>query len=291
MNCHYRVAKELILSCVIKNNKKHEIIIFEDEFRNAVNEVKNVTWAEEKELLGKEIMELLYEMRLIRTWYRDEPQGWTLVSGIWSPFYIQLRPLCSFPDLLKKVGTALGKMIRKEIPDTTKIVGVAMAGIPIATAITIVEGIPATFTRKLEGVRTLNDLQTVITQYGEHALLEGELTDSDRLVIVDDLVTKFDSKLIGIQQVKFEVERRGLRDVNVTAVVVLLDREQGASDIAKQHGIALHSIIPFRSKGIGWLADKMSTTELTVIKDYLENPEKYQKTELQKDLQKKAEKH
>jgi len=250
-----------------------------------------VTWIEEKELLGKEIMELLYEKRLIRTWYRDMPQGWTLVSGIWSPFYIQLRPLCSFPGLLKKVGTAIGKMIRQEIPETTKVIGVAMAGIPIAIAIALVEGIPATFTRKLEGVRTLNDLQTVITQYGEHALLEGELTDSDRLVIVDDLVTKFDSKLIGIQQVKFEVERRGLRDINVNAVVVLLDREQGASDIAKQHGIALHSLIPFKSKGIGWLADKMSTTELTVIEDYLENPEKYQNVELQKDLRNKAEKH
>jgi len=247
-----------------------------------------LTWTEEKELLGKEIMELLYEKRLIRTWYRDEPRGWTLISGIWSPFYIQLRPLCSFPDLLKKVGTALGKMIRQEIPEITKVVGVAMAGIPIATAIALVEGIPATFTRKLEGVRTLKDLQTVIKQYGEHALLEGELTNGDSLVIVDDLVTKFDSKLIGIEQVKFEVERRGLKDVNVNAVVVLLDREQGASGIAKQHGIVLHSLIPFKSKGINWLADKMSSIELTIIEDYLENPEKYQKTELQKDLQKRA---
>ena len=249
-----------------------------------------MTWAEEKELLGKEIMELLYEKRLIRTWYRDEPQGWTLVSGIWSPFYIQLRPLCSFPDLLKKVGIALGKMIRQEIPEITKVVGVAMAGIPIATAIALVEGIPATFTRKLEGVRTLEDLQTVIKQYGEHALLEGEITNSDSLVIVDDLVTKFDSKLIGIEQVKFEAERRGLKDINVNACVVLLDREQGATNIAKQHDITLHSLIPFKSKGIGWLTDKMSSLELNIIKDYLENSEKYQKTELQKELQKKAEK-
>jgi uridine monophosphate synthetase len=247
-----------------------------------------VTWTVEKEFLGKEITELLYEKRLIRTWYRDEPQGWTLISGIWSPFYIQLRPLCSFPDILRKVGTAMGKMIQNEIPETNKVVGVAMAGIPIATAIALVEDIPGTFTRKLEGVRTLKDLQTVIKQYGEHALLEGELTDRDSLVLVDDLVTKFDSKLIGIEQVKFEVERRGLKDVKTDAVVVLLDREQGASGIAKQHGVALHSLIPFKSKGIGWLADKMSSMELTIIEDYLENPEKYQNAELQKDLRNKA---
>lgn len=247
-----------------------------------------MTWMEEKELLGKEIMGLLYEKRMIRTWYRDEPRGWTLISGIWSPFYIQLRPLCSFPDILKKVGTALGQMIQNEIPEANRVVGIAMAGIPIATAIALVEGIPATFTRKLEGVRTLEDLQAVIKKYGEHALLEGELTDGDSLVIVDDLVTKFDSKLIGIEQVKFEVERRGLKDVKTDAVVVLLDREQGASDIAKQHGFALHSLIPFKSKGISWLANKVSSTELTIIEDYLENPKKYQNVELQKDLEEKA---
>jgi uridine monophosphate synthetase len=247
-----------------------------------------LTWTEEKELLGKEIMELLYEKRMIRTWYRDEPKGWTLISGIWSPFYIQLRPLCSFPDLLKKVGSAMGKMIQNEIPGTNRVVGVAMAGIPIATAIALVAETPATFTRKLEGVRTLEDLQVVIKKYGEHALIEGELEDSDSLVIVDDLVTKFDSKLIGIEQVKFEVERRGLKNVNADAVVVLLDREQGASDIAKEHGIILHSLIPFKSKGINWLADKMSSIELAIIKDYLENPQKYQNVEMQEDLYTKA---
>ncbi|MFX1520671.1 MAG: orotate phosphoribosyltransferase [Promethearchaeota archaeon] len=247
-----------------------------------------MNWKDEKERFGKEIMELLYEKRMIKTWYRDEPRGWTLISGIWSPFYIQLRPLCSFPDLLKKVGSALGKMIQNEIPETNRVVGVAMAGIPIATAIALVEGIPATFTRKLEGVRTLNDLQVVIKKYGEHALLEGELEDGDSLVIVDDLVTKFDSKLIAIEQVKFEVERRGLKDVNVDAVVVLLDREQGASKIAKDNGIKLHPLIPFTSKGIKWLANKMPSIELAVIKDYLENPKKYQNVEIQKDLQKKA---
>lgn len=247
-----------------------------------------MTWTEEKEFLGKEIMELLYEKRMIRTWYRDEPRGWTLISGIWSPFYIQLRPLCSFPDLLKKVGSAMGKMIQNEIPGTNRVVGVAMAGIPIATAIAIVEGIPATFTRKLEGVRTLEDLQVVIKKYGEHALIEGELEDGDSLVIVDDLVTKFDSKLIGIEQVKLEVERRGLKNIKVDAVVVLLDREQGASKIAKDNGIELHPLIPFKSKGIDWLAEKMSSIELAIITDYLENPQKYQDVELQKDLQKKA---
>jgi hypothetical protein len=32
----------------------------------------------------------------------------------------------------------------------------------------------------------------------------------------------------------------------------------------------------------------MSSIEVTIIKDYLKTPEKYQKTELQQDLQNKA---
>ena len=58
-------------------------------------------WSEEKDQHGKEIIGMLYDQGMIRTWYRDKPEGWTLVSGIWSPFYIQLRPRWLAIQILK----------------------------------------------------------------------------------------------------------------------------------------------------------------------------------------------
>ncbi len=241
-----------------------------------------MTWKEEKEELGKEITCLLYEKGLIKTWYRDNPVGWTLVSGLWSPFYIQLRPLSSYPELLQKVGYALGKMIKEECKDVNKVVGVAMTGIPIASAITILEGIPSLWTRKID-VRSSDEFERYIQSYGEHTLVEGEFEEGDRIAVIDDLATKFDSKLVAIEQIKHEAKKRGLK-VECKDVVVLLDREQGAAAVATQHGISLHSLIPFKSKGIEWLKNSLSEIEYEVITEYLQDEKSYQDAEVQKEL-------
>jgi orotate phosphoribosyltransferase len=84
--------------------------------------------------LKKNIMQDIYENRMLLTSTRDKPEGWTLHSGLWSPFYIQLRILSSFPDTLNLVGKALGILVKEEAPHINRLVGIAFAGIPIATA-------------------------------------------------------------------------------------------------------------------------------------------------------------
>jgi len=241
-----------------------------------------MAWKEEKEELGREITRLLYEKGLIKTWYRDNSGGWTLVSGLWSPFYIQLRPLPSYPELLKKVGYALGKIIKEECKAVNKVVGVAMTGIPIACAIAIQEGIPSLWTRKID-VRSLDEFKKYVESYGEHTLVEGEFETGDRIAVIDDLATKFDSKLVAIEQISQEAGKRGLK-VECKDVIVLLDREQGAAEVASQHGISFHSLIPFKSKGIRWLKNSLSEIEYEVITEYLRDEKKYQDAEVQKEL-------
>ncbi|HIH96107.1 MAG TPA: hypothetical protein HA348_01210 [Thermoplasmata archaeon] len=243
-----------------------------------------MSWQEEKENVGKEIIRALYEQGMIKTWFRDNPQGWTLVSGLWSPLYIQLRPLSSYPELLKKVGDALGRLIKAECSAVNRIIGVATAGIPIATAISLAANIPSCFTRKLEGVRSLDDFNRFVKEYGEHSMIEGVLEDGDAVGIVDDLVTKFDSKVLVLKQLEFELTVRGLKDVTCSDVVVVLDREQGAKELAKEYGIKLHSLIPFMSKGMPWLKNVLADREYEVIVDYLRDTEKYQDPRVQAEL-------
>jgi orotate phosphoribosyltransferase len=256
------------------------------------------SWDEEKDRIGKEIISMLYEQGMIKTWYRDNPDGWRLVSGLWSPFYIQLRPLSSYSNskvLLTKVGDAMASLISHEAPDVNKLVGVVAAGIPIAIATTIFSGIPSCYTRKLPDEITVTDIQRRMLTYGEHSLVEGELNDGDVIAIVDDLVTKFDSKLVALEQIRQEIRRRELEgkrplSVKIEHVIVLFDREQGAADTAAAHGLKLHSLIAFRSKGVDWLKDKMSKEEYDVILSYLSDSSKYQVPEIQADLAKRARK-
>ena len=241
-------------------------------------------WQAEKEQVGRALIRALYEHGMIRTWFRDNPRGWTLVSGLWSPLYIQLRPLASYPTLLRRVGSALGRLIHEDCPELTRILGVATAGIPIATAISLETDMPACFTRKLEGPRSLDEFDRFVKAYGEHSMVEGILEDGDRVGIIDDLVTRFDSKVVALKQLAHEVTLRGLTGVRCSDVIVLLDREQGAGEVARGYGVTLQCLIPFRSKGIGWLRDILADLEYEVLVEYLRDSSAYQDQRVQADL-------
>jgi hypothetical protein len=164
--------------------RKREICSIIKDFRRL-----GMSWHEEKIGSAKAILRLLYENRMIRTFYRDKPDGWTLVSGLYSPLYIQLRPLISYPDVFAEVCSALARMAHEEAPEIRRVVGIAMAGVPIAAGMCFAGRMPGCFTRKMEGVKSVEDFRRKISEYGEHALVEGEIQDGDNLALVDDFVT------------------------------------------------------------------------------------------------------
>ncbi len=236
---------------------------------------------------GYEIIKDLYKNKIILTWYRDNPNGWKLHSGLWSPFYIQLRELIAFPNILDKISLYIGKLIKTNIPNANLIIGLAMAGIPIATAVSLKTKIPAAYTRKLEGITNLSSLEKTIHKYGDHSLVEGRLSNNNRTVLVDDLVTQFTSKAMAISMIKHEYNKRKIIDYKVKDVVVLLDREQGAEKEAKKLDVILHSLIPFKSKGIHWLKNDLNPIEYNIITEYLDNPNIFQTNSIQADIAQK----
>jgi orotate phosphoribosyltransferase len=219
--------------------------------------------------LKKRIMQDIYVNRMLLTSFRDKPEGWTLHSGLWSPFYIQLRILSSYPETLRRVGDALSDLIKENAPHVNRLVGIAFAGIPIATSISISSGIPACHTRKIVGVRTEQELQEAIGKYGQHSLLEGEVNDGDALCLVDDLVTGMESKLVARRQVIAELEKRGISNFTVDDIAVVVDRQQGARKRANELNINLHSLIDLVDEGLPLIKDKMSPEEFTTVSDYL----------------------
>ncbi len=168
-------------------------------------------------------------------------------------------------------------MIREEAPHVNKLVGIAFAGVPIATVISIESKIPAVHTRKLAGVKSPDDMMRVLQEYGQHALVEGVLEDGDALCLVDDLVTGLTSKLTARAQVQAELDRRAIKNVTCDDIAVLIDRQQGAARAAEDAGMRLHALIRFIDEGLPLLKDRMPDSDHRIIREYLENPTSFQR--------------
>jgi orotate phosphoribosyltransferase len=176
-------------------------------------------------------------------------------------------------------------MIGEEASDLTRVVGIAMAGVPLAAGLSVAGGISGGFTRKMEGVKSVEAFRKVVENYGEHSLIEGEITNGDKVGLVDDLVTRFDSKLVALEQLRYEVERRGLSDVECKTVIVALDREQGGRESAEKAGLQLLSLIPFKTLGLPLLKDFMAPVEWETLSHYLRDPEHFQDRNVQQEVE------
>ncbi|HSX52995.1 MAG TPA: orotate phosphoribosyltransferase [Patescibacteria group bacterium] len=171
--------------------------------------------------LKKEIALDLYDMGVL------EFGEFTFKSGIKSPMYIDLRLFITHPKILKKAAKAYAKMIKPLKYD--RLAGIAYAALPIAGAVSLEMEKPWIFMRK-EGIAK---------GYGHKKAIEGTYNKGDVVVVIDDLITKGDSKLEVIQPFK----KNGLK---IKDFVVLIDYEKGGSALLKKKGFNLHAFMTMR---------------------------------------------
>ena len=176
----------------------------------------------------------------------------TLKSGIESPFYIDLRPIASSPQLLKSLSNHLLTLVENYAFDL--ICGVPYAALPMATTMSLVSGTPLIIKRKEN------------KGYGTKKMLEGVFSIGQNCILVEDVITSGKSLLETID----EVEKEGLK---VTDLVVVLDREQGGIEKLQKSGYRVHTLYTINQViDILFKYHRLNEQEVTKIKDFLQNP-------------------
>ncbi|MBI3977809.1 MAG: phosphoribosyltransferase [Chloroflexi bacterium] len=151
-------------------------------------------------------------------------------STVHSPVYVNPRLLIGDPPALRLVAELIDQEIRaaqsRKRPRCSPfglVAGVPFGGLHLATAYALRTEVPMIY------ARPLGDLEKQYT-------IEGRFEQGQSVLIIDDLITTGGSVLQAAEL---------LRDAGLAVrdVVVLVDREQGAGERLRRHGLNLLSIL------------------------------------------------
>lgn len=147
-----------------------------------------------------------------------------LSSGEKSDIYIDARSLLGNPVYFKEIASLLVEVFLKgkNRLNIEAVIGVATGGIPWATALGLITGLPIGYVRpKVKG-------------HGLSRIVEG-VKPPLKVALVDDVATtggSLSSAITALRSAGFTVED----------ALVIVDREQGASERLRKMGIALRPL-------------------------------------------------
>jgi orotate phosphoribosyltransferase len=144
----------------------------------------------------------------------------TLRSGVVSHEYFDKYMFESAPALLRDIAAACLPLVPVE---TDALAGLELGGVPLATMMSQLSGLPTRFVRK--------EAKT----YGTCRLAEGGVLEGQRLCIVEDVVTSGGA----ILDAAAELRARG---AVLGPVVCVIDRESGGVEKLAAEGLELHAL-------------------------------------------------
>ena len=143
----------------------------------------------------------------------------TLTSGKKSSYYVNMKLASTNPEILRLISVEFAKLI----PDGTDIIaGMELGAVPLAVALSLESGIPYTMIRKGE------------RKHGTGSRLEGP--SEGKAVLIDDVATTGGSNVESLKVLQDE-------GIEVTKILVVVDREEGAQEKLVPFNIPFESLI------------------------------------------------
>ena len=175
-----------------------------------------------------EIARLTARMLLeIKAVHFNAEEPFTLASGLPSPTYIDCRKLISYPRIRSTLMDFLTVTVMRNVglEAFDNIAGGETAGIPFAALVAERMALPMTYVRKKP------------KGYGRNARIEGAMTPSQRVLLVEDLTTDGGSKLSFVDAI-----RETGADCAHTAVIFYYGIFPETTDRLAAHGVTLHHL-------------------------------------------------
>ncbi|MDG6244360.1 MAG: orotate phosphoribosyltransferase [Methanolobus sp.] len=146
----------------------------------------------------------------------------TLASGKKSSYYIDIKKASTDPATLKVIAKEAAMAIKGL--DLDSIGGVALGGVPLATALSLETGISLVLIRKSE------------KDYGTGGRFVGDLQSGYKIVLIEDVTTSGGSVVDAI---------RAIREAGavVDRVITVVDRESGAEKSLSDIGVKLAPLV------------------------------------------------
>ena len=146
--------------------------------------------------------------------------SFVLRSGLTADRYFDKYRFESDPPLLAEI---VEQMVPLVPADTDGLAGLELGGVPIATVLSALTGLPAFFVRKQA------------KKYGTERICEGGDIKGRRLLIIEDVVTTGGQIVLSSQDLRAE-------GAEVTHALCVIDREAGGADVVSGEGIELRSL-------------------------------------------------
>ena len=129
------------------------------------------------------VAEFLLQIKAIKL-QPNNPFTWA--SGWKSPIYCDNRVTLSHPSIRTYIRQKLTQLVQEEYGSVDLIVGVATAGIPQGALVAQELGLPFAYVR------------AKAKEHGTGSLIEGEIVEGQRVVLVEDLISTGKSSLAAV---------------------------------------------------------------------------------------------
>jgi orotate phosphoribosyltransferase len=188
----------------------------------------------------------------------NNPYTWA--SGIKSPIYCDNRITMSYPLIRNDIAKSLVELIRKEYPEVEVIAGTATAGIPQACWVADLMDLPMVYIR------------SKAKDHGKENQIEGRITQGQKMVIIEDLISTGGSVLDAC-----EAARREGAVVLGVAAIFTYELPKGLLNFQEKN-IKLHTLTNYSVLvEEALLSAFILESDLETLKEWKKNPSEWRK--------------